>query len=179
MQIKKTPLEGLLIIQPHVYQDDRGYFMETYKHKQWYAALGVDFVQDNESLSKKDTLRGLHFQNPPFAQDKLVRVVRGSILDVAIDLRKDSPTYGQHYKLVLSATNALQFFIPKGFAHGFLSKEDNTVVSYKCSQYYHADSEDSLRWNDKTLAIDWGIPQPLLSEKDAVANFFATFNSPF
>jgi dTDP-4-dehydrorhamnose 3,5-epimerase len=179
MQLEQTPIEGLLIIKPKVFTDERGYFMESYNQKQWFDALGVSFVQDNESLSKKNTLRGLHFQKPPFAQDKLVRVIRGSVLDVAVDIRHNSPTYGQYFSIVLSDINKKQLFIPKGFAHGFLSLEDDTVFAYKCSEYYHAASEDSLRWNDSDLAIEWNIIDPILSEKDSVAKNFATFNSPF
>ena len=179
MEIQQTPFEGLLIIQPKVYKDARGYFMESYNQQLWGDALGVNFVQDNESLSQKGVLRGLHFQHPPFAQAKLVRVITGSVLDVVVDLRKNSVTYGQHFKMLLTAENKEQLFIPKGFAHGFLTLEDNTLFSYKCSDYYHPESEDALLWNDTTLGIDWQIADPLLSEKDKVSKIFATFNSPF
>ncbi len=179
MKYKTTNIEGLGIIKPHVFEDKRGYFMESFSQEKWKEVLGVDFVQDNESESKKGVLRALHFQNPPFAQDKLVRVVRGSVLDVAVDLRKHSPTYGQHYKVLLSAENKKQFFIPKGFAHGFVALEDNTLFSYKCSNYYNADSEESIVWNDKDLAIDWGITNPIISERDANAQKFSIFETKF
>lgn len=179
MQIEKTSIQDLVILTPRVYKDERGYFMESYKKADYLELLGVDFVQDNESLSAKGVLRGLHFQNPPFAQAKLVRVIRGSVLDIAVDLRKNAPTYGAHYKVLLTAENKKQFFIPAGFAHGFVALENDSIFSYKCSAYYQQAAEDSLRWNDPDLAIDWEIDSPILTEKDAKANFFATFNSPF
>ncbi len=179
MQIEKTNIEGLLVITPRVFNDNRGYFMESYNHAQWFKSLGVSFVQDNESLSKKGVLRALHFQNPPFAQDKLVRVVKGAVLDVAVDLRIDSPTYGQHYKIILSAENKKQFFIPKGFAHGFLALEEGSIFSYKCSNYYHAESEENILWNDPDIGIDWGVKNPLISERDAKATLFRDYQSQF
>jgi dTDP-4-dehydrorhamnose 3,5-epimerase len=179
MKIERTPIKDLIILTPKIFMDDRGYFMESYNHKQWFEHLNVNFIQDNESMSSKGVLRGFHFQKPPHAQDKLVRVVSGSVLDIVVDIRKSSPTYGQHFKIILSAENKKQLFIPKGFAHGFLTLEDNSIFNYKCSQYYNGESEGSLLWNDPNLAIDWGISDPLLSEKDTVAEIFATFNSPF
>ena len=179
MQIHKTEFEGLLVIEPEVYTDKRGYFMESYNHKLWHKALHTEFVQDNESRSVKGVLRGLHFQKPPYAQDKLVRVIRGSVLDVVVDLRKNTPTYGKHFMIELSENNKKQLFIPKGFAHGFLCLEDITIFSYKCSQYYHAASEGSLLWNDPDLGIDWRIEVPIVSEKDKNAPPFKDFDSPF
>ena len=179
MQVETTPIKNLLVITPRIFMDNRGYFMESYNKDQFLEKLVTDFVQDNESMSSKGVLRGLHFQNPPFAQAKLVRVVRGSVLDVVVDLRLSSASYGQHFKLVLSAENKKQLFIPKGFAHGFVTLEKDTIFTYKCSQYYHADSEDSLLWNDPDLGIDWEIESPILSKKDINAKYFTTFNSPF
>jgi dTDP-4-dehydrorhamnose 3,5-epimerase len=179
MQVEKTTLQDLLIITPKVFKDDRGYFMESYNHRLWNELLKTDFVQDNESLSQKGVLRGLHFQKPPFAQAKLVRVIKGSVLDVAVDLRRSSPTYGQHYKIILSAENKKQFFIPQGFAHGFLCLEDETIFAYKCSAYYHSPSEGIIAWNDKTININWGIENPIISERDTQAPNFNTFKTAF
>lgn len=179
MQIDKTTIADLLLLTPKVFQDERGYFMESYNHEKWEPILKTNFVQDNESLSEKGVLRGLHFQKPPYAQAKLVRVVKGSVLDVAVDLRKSSPTYGQYFKFVLSASNKKQLFIPVGFAHGFLCLEDNTIFSYKCSQYYHSKSEAVIKWNDSSIGIDWGIENPIVSERDAQASSFSSFKTPF
>ncbi len=179
MQIEKTPIQGLLVLTPQVFTDDRGYFMESYNHKKWNEFLKTEFLQDNESLSQKGVLRGLHFQKPPFSQAKLVRVVKGSVLDVAVDLRKSSSTYGQHYKVLLSAENKKQFFVPEGFAHGFLCLEDDTLFLYKCSQYFHAASEGVIQWNDTTIGIEWGIENPIISERDALAPSFNSFQTPF
>ena len=179
MKIEETPIKDLLLITPVVFSDNRGYFFESYKKKELDTFLKIDFVQDNESLSQKDVLRGLHFQNPPYTQAKLIRVITGSVLDVAVDLRKDSPTYGKHYKCILSATNKQQLFVPKGFAHGFLVLEDDTIFSYKCSDYYNKNSEEALLWCDETLAIDWEITDPIISDKDANAKKFSSFTSPF
>ena len=179
MQIEKTDIKDLIVLKPKVFKDDRGYFMESYNHKKWNEVINTDFVQDNESLSQKGVLRGLHFQKPPHAQAKLVRVIKGSVLDVAVDLRKSSPTYGQHHKIVLSAENKKQFFIPVGFAHGFLCLEEGTIFAYKCSSYYHNKSEEILAWNDKNLDIDWGVKQTLISERDKKAGSFIKFKTPF
>ncbi len=179
MLVENTPIEGLKIITPKVFGDARGYFMESYNHDRWFQVLNVHFIQDNESKSSKNVLRGLHFQVPPFAQDKLVRVISGSVLDVAVDLRKESKTYGQHYKILLSNENKKQFFIPAGFAHGFLALEDDTIFSYKCSNYYHPSSEGILLWNDIDLKIDWGNIDFLISERDQNGLNFKGFNSPF
>ena len=167
MQITKTKIPGLLIIKPQIFEDTRGYFFESYnKQKFIEAGIHLNFVQDNESKSEKGVLRGLHFQNPPHAQGKLVRVMRGSVLDVAVDIRKDSPTYGQWDSIVLSGENKMMYWIPEGMAHGFLTLEDDTIFFYKCTNVYHKESEGSICWNDPTLNIDWGIENPILSEKD-------------
>ncbi|MCK0131084.1 dTDP-4-dehydrorhamnose 3,5-epimerase [Flavobacteriaceae bacterium F08102] len=179
MTIETTNIEGILIINPTVYSDSRGYFLESYNKERLKDVLNVSFVQDNESLSQKGVLRGLHFQNPPYAQGKLVRVIKGSVLDVAVDIRKASPTYGQAYHKILSEENKTSLYIPEGFAHGFLVLEDNTIFSYKCTKYYHKPSEDAILWNDETLGIQWNIKNPILSEKDKNAQKFATFVSNF
>lgn len=179
MQIDNTTIQGLLILTPKVFQDKRGYFMESYNHEKWNPILKTSFVQDNESLSQKGVLRGLHFQKPPYAQAKLVRVVKGSVLDVAVDLRTSSPTYGEHFKIILSAENKKQLFIPAGFAHGFLCLEDDTIFSYKCSQYYHSKSEDVIKWDDSNIGIDWDIENPIVSDRDTQASSFNSFKTPF
>lgn len=172
MQIKSTDIPGLLIIKPDIYHDERGYFFETYnKSKLLDAGIDVDFIQDNESCSKQGVLRGLHFQKAPYSQGKLVRVTRGAVLDVAVDIRVNSPTFGKWSAVELSSENKLMYWIPKGFAHGFLTLIDDTIFTYKCSGEYHKPSEGSIRWNDPTLAINWGINNPILSEKDKLAPF--------
>lgn len=180
MEIIKTSIEGLLIIKPDVFRDERGYFFESY-NKERFAKEGLtmDFVQDNESKSAKGVLRGLHFQKPPYTQGKLVRVVKGSVMDVAVDLRKDSPTYGKWESVILSEDNKLQFWIPEGFAHGFVTLEDETVFNYKCTNIYNKESEGSLLWNDPDINIDWNIENPILSEKDKISPLFKNFETPF
>ena len=180
MEIIKTPLEGLLVIKPRVFRDERGYFFESWS-KQSFAEVGLnlDFAQDNQSLSGKGVLRGLHFQNPPYAQGKLVRVIKGAVLDVSVDIRKDSPTYGQYFSVELSEENKTIVWIPPGFAHGFVALEDNTIFTYKCTGLYSKDSEGALLWNDKDLNINWEINDPLVSEKDLVAGNFKNFVSKF
>ena len=180
MNITKTDIEGLIIIEPQIFKDSRGAFFESWNAKK-FKQLGIneDFVQDNQSVSSKGVLRGLHFQNPPYAQAKLVRVLKGSVLDIAVDLRKNSTTYGKHVSVILSEQNNKSFFIPKGFAHGFLSLEDNTVFNYKCSDYYKKESEGSLLCNDQDLKIDWQIDNPLVSEKDLQADLFKNFKTKF
>ncbi|NQV03481.1 MAG: dTDP-4-dehydrorhamnose 3,5-epimerase [Bacteroidia bacterium] len=180
MEIIKTPLAGLLIIKPDVFEDERGYFFESYNREK-FLAYGIDatFVQDNESKSNRGVLRGLHFQNPPFAQGKLVRVMRGSVLDVAVDIRKGSPTYGKWSSIVLSGQNKWMYWIPSGFAHGFLTLEDDTIFFYKCTNVYSKESEGAIRWNDPDLNIDWDIKDPVISPKDEVAPVFAEFRSVF
>ena len=180
MEIIKTPLEGLLVIKPKIFGDDRGYFFESWS-KQSFAKVGLDldFVQDNQSLSSKGVLRGLHFQNPPYSQGKLVRVIKGAVLDVSVDIRKDSPTYGQHFSVELSEENKTIVWIPPGFAHGFVTLKDNTIFTYKCTGVYHKESEGALLWNDKDLNINWKVNDPLVSEKDLVAGNFKNFASKF
>lgn len=167
MNIIKTKLEGLLIIEPSVFLDERGYFFETYNENSFKRnGIDVRFVQDNQSKSKKDVLRGLHYQTGDYAQDKLVAVVNGAVLDVAVDIRKDSPTYGQYESVLLSDANKRMLFIPKGFAHGFVSLMDDTIFTYKCSNVYNKESEGGILWNDETLAIQWRCDYPLVSDKD-------------
>ncbi|NOQ74003.1 MAG: dTDP-4-dehydrorhamnose 3,5-epimerase [Crocinitomix sp.] len=182
MTIETFNIEGLLLFSPKVFADDRGYFFESFNQAGFEKAVGhtVDFCQDNESYSHKNVLRGLHFQKPPYAQGKLVRVTRGAVLDVAVDLRKDSKTYGQHVKVLVTAENKKQFWVPAGFAHGFITLTDDTIFNYKCTNYYNQESEGGLNWNDPTLNIDWeneGLP--LLSAKDAVDIDFNQFITPF
>ena len=180
MRFSNVEIEGLVVIDPRVFEDDRGYFFEAF-NVEVFRKNGIHevFVQDNESLSDKNVLRGLHFQNPPYSQAKLIRVVQGSVLDVAVDLRKDSKTYGHYYSIELSAENKKMFYIPAGFAHGFLTLEDNTIFSYKCSNLYNKDSEDALLWDDEDLKIHWNIENPILSEKDKGANKFNQFVTQF
>ena len=168
-QIESCEIEGLKIITPTVFGDERGYFMETYQYEEFKAGgIDVTFVQDNQSASKKGVLRGLHFQiNYP--QDKLVRVINGEVFDVAVDLREGSPTYGQWHGELLSAENKKQFFIPKGFAHGFLVLSDYAEFCYKCSDFYHANDEGGLLWSDPAIGVEWPIPEGMeltISEKD-------------
>ena len=180
MKVINTPLDGLLVFAPEIYEDDRGYFFESW-NKKIFKELGLnyEFNQDNQSLSKYGVLRGLHFQNPPYAQGKLVRVVKGKVLDVVVDIRSDSSTYGSHYKIELSETNKLIFWIPPGFAHGFITLENDTIFSYKCTSVYNKQSEQALLWSDKTLNIDWQIKKPLVSQKDQNAIKFLSFKSKF
>jgi dTDP-4-dehydrorhamnose 3,5-epimerase len=168
VEIKTTPFKDLLIIQPAVFPDERGYFFESFNESKFRVQTGLNmsFIQDNESMSSKGVLRGLHFQLSPKAQAKLVRVSKGAVLDVVVDLRRTQPTYGQSFKLVLSAENKTQLFIPEGFAHGFCVLEDHTIFSYKCTNYYSKENERSILWNDPSLAIDWEIENPIISEKD-------------
>jgi dTDP-4-dehydrorhamnose 3,5-epimerase len=180
MEVKQTPSPGLLIIHPDIFSDQRGYFFESY-NKEKYQKFGLDkeFLQDNQSLSAKGILRGLHFQNPPYAQGKLLSVIKGAVLDVAVDIRKDSKHYGKHFSIVLSEENKIIFWVPEGFAHGFLSLQDNTIFSYKCTQVYHKESEDSILWNDPYLKINWNISDPIVSEKDTNAPHFRDLISMF
>jgi len=180
MEIIEEPLNGLLVVAPRVYKDSRGYFLESYRDD-FFRHLGYsfDFVQDNQSLSQKNILRGLHFQKPPHAQAKLVRVIKGSVLDVAVDIRKDSLTFGKHYATILSEQNFKSILIPDGFAHGFYTLEDNTIFTYKCTDYYHPESEGGLAWDCKELNIDWGASNPILSEKDTKNPQFSELISPF
>lgn len=181
MIVSSFHIEGPLLIEPKVYQDERGYFMESFHADRFNESTGISqsFIQDNESFSSKGVLRGLHFQIPPKAQAKLVRVAQGAVMDVIVDLRVSSPTFGQHLKVILSGGNKKQLYIPEGFAHGFLTLEEDTMFCYKCSEFYHADSERGLRWNDEQLMIDWEFDSPMVSEKDQKAGSLADFNSPF
>ena len=180
MEIIETKIKDLLVIKPDVFQDDRGYFFESYNRQRFMEhGLEMTFVQDNESQSMKGVLRGLHFQKPPYAQGKLVRVVKGAVMDVAVDLRKGSPSYGQWESVVLTSDNKLMYWIPKGFAHGFLCLEDHSIFTYKCTNVYNKASEGSIRWNDPDLNIQWGIVDPILSEKDKISPLFKEFVTPF
>ena len=180
MEIIKTPLEGLLIIKPTVFEDERGYFFESFnKEKFLQAGIELNFAQDNESKSRKDVVRGMHLQAPPFEQGKLVRVMRGSVLDVAVDVRKNSSTFGKWAAIELSGQNKWMYWIPPGFAHGFRTLEDDTIFFYKCTNVYNKDLERCFAWNDKDINIDWGITNPVISDRDGNAPSFREFVSPF
>lgn len=180
MEIIKTPIEGLLVLQPKVWHDERGYFFESFRSDVFEKLnIDVNFVQDNQSLSQRGTIRGLHFQKAPYEQGKLVRVVQGRVLDVALDIRKNSATYGQYYAIELSAENQTQFYIPPGFAHGFSTLEDNTIFCYKCTNYYHKASEGGVLYNDPALGIDWKVEGLFVSDKDKELPTLADFVSPF
>lgn len=182
MQIIKTEIEGVFIIKPQLFKDGRGYFFESFSQREFEEKVSkTTFVQDNESKSSYGVVRGLHFQRPPFAQSKLVRVIKGAVLDVAVDLRKNSPTYGKHITVELTEENHLQLFIPQGFAHGFSVLSNEAIFQYKCDNFYNKESEDSILWNDKNLNIDWKIPEKkiILSEKDKTSQTFDFFSSPF
>ncbi len=169
MNIESTSIDGLLVITPRIFTDDRGHFLETWNRQAFNSAVGmdVDFSQDNESVSRKNVLRGLHFQLQPHAQGKLVHVVRGRVLDVVVDIRRGSSTYGEHFKLELNGLSKQMLWIPEGFAHGFVSLADDTVFAYKCTKGYDRASERTILWNDTDLAIDWGVTSPIISPKDA------------
>ncbi|MCX6189296.1 MAG: dTDP-4-dehydrorhamnose 3,5-epimerase [Bacteroidetes bacterium] len=175
-----TSFEGLIVIQPSVYADNRGYFFESY-NKELFEANGLflDFSQDNQSMSHQGALRGLHYQVPPFAQGKLVRVVRGAVNDIVVDIRRNSKTYGKYFSLKLSEENFTMLWIPTGFAHGFATLENNTLFSYKCTGVYNKASEGGILWNDPDLNIEWGIDAPLLSEKDKVNPKLRDITTPF
>jgi dTDP-4-dehydrorhamnose 3,5-epimerase len=181
MEVTETFIKGLFVIKPRVFEDARGYFFESYNNSVFEkSGLKLDFVQDNQSLSQKGVLRGLHFQNPPFSQGKLVRVITGAVLDVAVDIRKGSPTYGKYFGLELTEANKWMMYVPPGFAHGFLTLEDNTIFSYKCTHYYSKASEDCLLWNDPDIGIDWKLTnEPLLSDKDKEGKHLKGFVSQF
>ena len=180
MEIVETRIPDLYVVKPTVFKDHRGYFFESY-NKEAFLRSGIDqnFVQDNESKSAKGVLRGLHFQKPPFAQGKLVRVIKGAVRDVAVDLRKSSPTYGEWASIDLTEDNKWMYWVPPGFAHGFVTLEDDTVFFYKCTNVYNKSSEGSIRWDDPDLNIDWGVENPLLSDKDKVSPLFKDFVTPF
>ena len=182
MEVIKTAIEGLLIIKPRVFEDARGYFFESFSQREFEEKVGkVVFVQDNESMSSYGVMRGLHFQRPPYTQSKLVRCVKGTVLDVAVDIRKGSPTYGQHVAIELSEQNHLQFFIPHGFAHGFAVLSETAVFQYKCDNFYAPQADDGISILDKSLDIDWHIPveRAILSEKDTQHLLLKDFDSPF
>ena len=182
MNVIKTDIEGLVIIEPRVFEDARGYFFESYSKKEFDEKVArVDFVQDNESCSTYGVMRGLHFQRPPFAQAKLVRCVKGAVLDVAVDIRKGSPTYGQHVAVELTENNHRQFFIPHGFAHGFAVLSDVAIFQYKCDNYYCPEADGGISIIDSSLRIDWGIAfeEAILSAKDKNHPPLKDFDSPF
>lgn len=182
MEAKKTEIEGVYVIEPRVFKDARGYFFESYSKREFDEKVAkIDFVQDNESCSSKGVMRGLHFQRPPFTQSKLVRCVKGRVLDVAVDIRKGSPTYGKHVAVELSEDNHLQFFIPKGFAHGFAVLSDVAVFQYKCDEFYHPEADGGISILDDTLGIDWhlDLSEAILSEKDTRQPLLKDFDSPF
>ncbi len=170
MNIIKTSIEGVVIIEPRLFKDERGYFFESFNQREFEEKIcKTTFVQDNESKSGYGVIRGLHYQKPPFAQSKLVRVIKGAVLDVAVDIRKGSPTFGQHVAVELTEENHRQFFIPRGFAHGFSVLSEEVIFQYKCDEFYHPEAEGAIAWNDAELGIDWKIPRDkvLLSEKDS------------
>ena len=187
MNVIKTPLEGALIIEPKVFNDARGYFFESFSQREFDEKVApiighsIKFVQDNESMSTYGVMRGLHFQRPPFTQSKILRCVRGTVLDVAVDIRKGSPTYGQHVAVELSEENKRQFFITKGFAHGFAVLSETAVFQYKCDEFYHPEADGGISILDNSLGIDWRIPieKAILSEKDTKHPLLADFDSPF
>lgn len=183
MEIIKTDIEGLVIVKPRVFTDPRGYFFESFSRRDFESALGrsVDFVQDNESRSERNVMRGLHFQAPPFAQAKLVRCVRGAVLDVAVDIRSGSPTYGHHVAVELTDENKLAMFIPRGFAHGFVVRSSEAVFQYKCDNYYNFESEGGISLFSPELEIEWGISpsEAILSQKDLQFPAFSDFKTPF
>tara|TARA_Y100001954_G_C15724311_1_gene559926 strand:+ start:350 stop:904 length:555 start_codon:yes stop_codon:yes gene_type:complete len=182
MKFSNTNIKGIVVIEPKLIKDKRGYFLESFNKNKFKSEIGeVTFVQENESKSYKGVLRGLHYQKPPFAQAKLVRCIEGEILDVALDLRKGSNTYGLYHSVILSKENKKQLFIPRGFAHGFLVLSDIAVFSYKVDNFYSLEHDAGIRWNDKKLNIQWGLEMSdiLVSEKDSKHPFFSQFNSPF
>jgi len=180
MEFIETDIKDLFIIEPKVFEDSRGHFFESFTTKSFSEKnINANFVQDNQSLSQKGVLRGLHFQAPPYAQGKLVRVIKGAVLDVALDIRKKSPTYGKYIAIELTEQNKKMLWIPEGFAHGFSTLADNTIFAYKCTNYYFKDSEGCISWNDNSLAINWKIENPTISEKDKQGLSFAEFISPF
>lgn len=180
MKFHSTGFPDVYLIEPKVWGDPRGYFYESFSAKHFEeTGIHINFVQDNESCSQKDVVRGLHFQREPFGQGKLVRVIKGAVLDVILDVRVGSPTYGKYEAFELNETNKYQLWIPVGFAHGFSSLEDDTIFSYKCTNYYDKQSEGGVRWDDPDLNINWMVTNPLISEKDAQLPFWKEFSSPF
>lgn len=183
IEVKKTNIEGVLIIEPKVFGDARGYFLESFNAKEFAekTGLNINFVQDNESMSSYGVMRGLHFQHPPYTQSKLVRCVKGAVLDVAVDIRKGSPTYGQHVAVELTEDNHRQFFVPRGFAHGFAVLSETAVFQYKCDNFYAPQADGGISILDDSLGIDWKIPteKALLSDKDTKHALLKDFDSPF
>lgn len=182
MNVVKTKIDGLVIIEPKIYYDERGYFFESFNQRDFASIIGnVNFVQDNESKSSYGVLRGLHFQLPPYAQSKLVRVIEGRVLDIAVDIRKSSPTFGQYVSIELTGESHRQLFIPKGFAHGFVVLSQQAVFQYKCDEFYHPESEGGISLMDAGLAIDWRVPmdKAILSDKDKKHPLFKDFITPF
>lgn len=182
MEVIKTDIEGVVIIEPRIFNDARGYFFESYSKREFDEKVRpINFVQDNESMSSRGVMRGLHFQRPPFTQSKLVRCVKGRVLDVAVDIRKGSPTYGKHVAVELSEDNHRQFFVPRGFAHGFAVLSDVAVFQYKCDNYYHPEADGGISIADESLGIDWRIDpsNAILSEKDLRHEMLKDFDSPF
>ena len=182
MEVIKTAIDGVVIIEPKVFKDQRGYFFESFSQREFEAKVRkINFVQDNESMSSYGVMRGLHFQRPPYAQSKLVRCVKGKVLDVAVDIRKGSPTYGQHVAIELSEENHRQFFVPRGFAHGFAVLSDTAVFQYKCDNFYAPQADGGISIKDDSLGIDWKIPtdMAILSEKDTLHSCLKDFDSPF
>lgn len=180
MKIIETGFKGLVEIEPTVYEDKRGYFFESYNQELFKRhGITATFIQDNQSKSQKGVVRGLHFQAPPHTQGKLVRVINGAVLDVVVDIRIGSPTYGLHHSVLLTEENKKMFWIPSGFAHGFATLEDGTVFTYKCTDLYNKPSEGCILWNDSDLGIDWGLDKPIISEKDKEGTPWAEFESPF
>ena len=182
MEVIKTAIDGVVIIEPKVFNDQRGYFFESFSQREFEAKVRkINFVQDNESMSSYGVMRGLHFQRPPYTQSKLVRCVKGKVLDVAVDIRKGSPTYGQHVAVELSEDNHRQFFVPRGFAHGFAVLSDTAVFQYKCDNFYAPQADGGISIKDESLGIDWKIPtdMAILSEKDTLHSCLKYFDSPF
>lgn len=182
MEIIRTEIEGVVVIKPRLFSDSRGYFFESYSQRDFDRLVRpIHFIQDNESKSVAGVVRGLHYQKPPFTQSKLVRVVKGRVLDVAVDIRKGSPTYGKHVAVELTEDNHLQFFIPRGFAHGFAVLSEEAIFQYKCDNFYHPESEGAIAWDDPNLHIDWKVPmqERILSEKDANHPLLEEIISPF
>ncbi len=182
MNVIKTSIEGVVIIEPRIFKDARGYFFESFSQREFEEKVGkIQFVQDNESMSSYGVMRGLHFQRPPFTQSKLVRVIRGAVLDVAVDIRKNSPTYGKHVAVELTEDNHRQFFVPRGFAHGFAVLSDEAIFQYKCDNFYAPQADGGISILDGDLGIDWHIPmdKAILSEKDTKHPLLKDFDSPF
>ena len=187
MNVIKTAIKDVLILEPRVFKDSRGYFFESFSQREFDEKVAqilghtINFVQDNESMSSYGVMRGLHFQRPPYTQSKLVRCVKGAVLDVAVDIRKGSPTYGQHVAVELTEDNHRQFFVPRGFAHGFAVLSETAVFQYKCDEFYHPEADGGISILDDSLGIDWKIPtaKALLSEKDTKHDLLKDFDSPF